>query len=291
MNLRAKLIAGSTAVILFTVFQGMIAVDRIEQTGRLAGDLYDGPLMAINFARSAKTNFLQLDRQMMVAAGQPKLLASDEVGETLEDLHSGFREDLQVVLERSKDERIARNLNAVGAMADEWWRLSQLAIAAVKGGEGTVSTDELHEVVETVNEKLDQVIEYASENGYNFNLSAKQAVEETHRFIILVMLGTVVIGLLIAMVQGRMISRPITRMTRRMAALADGDYSLEIDYLERRDEIGEMARAVQVFRDNGKEKQQLEEVVWLGFPPLRRGSFFKIINHILVLRMMARACR
>ncbi len=258
MNLRAKLIAGSAAVILFTAFQGMIAINRIDQTGRLVSELYNGPLMAINFARSAKASFLLLDREMTVAAGKPALLASEDFVEALTDLYESFRGDLEVVLERSEDDRLVNDLNAAGAMADRWWSLSEQAIASSEGGEAMIPIDELREVAVSTDGQLDLIIEFAIENGFDFDLSAEQAVAETRRFTILVIMGTVVIGFLIAMVQGRMISQPVTRMTRRMVAMAAGDYAVEIEDLTRRDEIGEMARALAVFKENALDKERLE---------------------------------
>ncbi|WP_298964136.1 methyl-accepting chemotaxis protein [uncultured Methylobacterium sp.] len=55
------------------------------------------------------------------------------------------------------------------------------------------------------------------------------------------------------------VSRPLTRMTRAMAGLAAGDTASAIPDLERRDEVGAMAAAVQVFRDNQIRARQLEE--------------------------------
>lgn len=46
------------------------------------------------------------------------------------------------------------------------------------------------------------------------------------------------------------ISTLIKRMTRTMSQLADGDLTVEIEGAERRDQIGNMARAVSVFKDN-----------------------------------------
>jgi len=57
-------------------------------------------------------------------------------------------------------------------------------------------------------------------------------------------------GLLGAWLVARSISRPLTAMTRAMDRLAAGDTSIEIPAAGRRDEIGEMARAVAVFKDN-----------------------------------------
>ena len=54
----------------------------------------------------------------------------------------------------------------------------------------------------------------------------------------------------IALFTGRAISRPIISMTDGMTELADGNLSVEIAGKNRKDEIGEMAAAVQVFKDN-----------------------------------------
>ncbi|MDV2986187.1 UNVERIFIED_CONTAM: methyl-accepting chemotaxis protein [Methylobacteriaceae bacterium AG10] len=55
------------------------------------------------------------------------------------------------------------------------------------------------------------------------------------------------------------VSRPITQMTDAMRVLAGGDTTSEVPYRGRRDEIGAMAAAVQVFKDNLIRSRQLEE--------------------------------
>lgn len=57
----------------------------------------------------------------------------------------------------------------------------------------------------------------------------------------------------------RSISRPITELTERMGQLAHNDLTVEIVGAARRDEIGAMARAVQVFKDNALDRARLEE--------------------------------
>jgi len=56
---------------------------------------------------------------------------------------------------------------------------------------------------------------------------------------------------------GRLVSRPIRQMTAVMARLADGDLAQEVPHAGRRDEIGAMANAVQVFRDREIERARL----------------------------------
>jgi methyl-accepting chemotaxis protein len=67
----------------------------------------------------------------------------------------------------------------------------------------------------------------------------------------------VLVGGLIAFFIGRGISAPIKRMTIAMKTLAGGDNSVKIPAQNKRDEIGEMAKAVMVFRDAAIENERL----------------------------------
>jgi methyl-accepting chemotaxis protein len=55
-----------------------------------------------------------------------------------------------------------------------------------------------------------------------------------------------------------MIAKPVAAMTQVMRRLAGGDHALEVPAQDRRDEVGEMARAVTVFRDAAIAKDRLE---------------------------------
>jgi len=56
----------------------------------------------------------------------------------------------------------------------------------------------------------------------------------------------------------RVITVPVEDMTVRMEKLAEGDVSVAIPALDRRDEIGDIARAVQIFKENTIAKQAME---------------------------------
>jgi methyl-accepting chemotaxis protein len=56
----------------------------------------------------------------------------------------------------------------------------------------------------------------------------------------------------------RGISRPVVTMTAAMTRLAEGDHAAEIPARDRRDEIGQMAHAVEVFKENAIEIERLQ---------------------------------
>jgi CheY-like chemotaxis protein len=60
-------------------------------------------------------------------------------------------------------------------------------------------------------------------------------------------------GFFIISMTFRLITRPIVRMTELMTRLAGHDHTIEVRQLTRRDEIGEIARALQVFKEMAVE--------------------------------------
>lgn len=65
-------------------------------------------------------------------------------------------------------------------------------------------------------------------------------------------------GMVFAYIIGRSITRPVVRMTGAMGCLAAGDLSVEVPSLEDRDEIGAMAKAVEIFKENAIENERLQ---------------------------------
>ncbi len=79
----------------------------------------------------------------------------------------------------------------------------------------------------------------------------------------MITVGGIVAGLLAVLVIGFFAIRswlvmPIRAMASTMKTLADGDLSVNVAGTDRRDEVGSMAKAVQVFKDNGLRARELE---------------------------------
>lgn len=75
---------------------------------------------------------------------------------------------------------------------------------------------------------------------------------------ILLVAGSIV-GVLISLFTARSIVRPINSMTVTMSALSENHLDVEVPALTNKDEVGDMARAVQVFKENMIKTKQMEE--------------------------------
>ena len=81
---------------------------------------------------------------------------------------------------------------------------------------------------------------------------------------VLTTLAAVTVGTLLVIMAGffairAWLVRPIQRMATTMGVLAASDFTQAVEGTDRRDEIGTMAKAVQVFKDNGIRARELEQ--------------------------------
>jgi methyl-accepting chemotaxis protein len=65
--------------------------------------------------------------------------------------------------------------------------------------------------------------------------------------------------MLLTMVLVRRVTKPLTSVTASLTAIANGNAEVEIDYHDRTDEIGEIARTLAVFKNNSVERRRLRE--------------------------------
>jgi methyl-accepting chemotaxis protein len=76
------------------------------------------------------------------------------------------------------------------------------------------------------------------------------------------MLAVIAVGLVLGLAIGVWLSvggiiRPVGRLTAAMGRLADRDWTTEVPGVDTKDELGRMARAVEVFKVNGQEADRL----------------------------------
>ncbi len=121
-----------------------------------------------------------------------------------------------------------------------------------KQTELTKASTAIEEQVNKINQRLGVV---RAEHGSK----TAAAVAATRQTVIVAAAGALVLGIVLAWLIGASVSGPIRGMTDRMQSLAAGELDQPIPGGESRDEIGRMARAVEVFRDNALAVRRMEQ--------------------------------
>jgi methyl-accepting chemotaxis protein len=90
---------------------------------------------------------------------------------------------------------------------------------------------------------------------------AQQASAIMHSFIALAIGGVILVAaaVFLGVQLSILMVAPVRRMTETMSVMAEGKLDVAIPDTDRKDEVGDMAQAMQVFRDNGLRARALEQ--------------------------------
>ncbi|SDD94511.1 methyl-accepting chemotaxis protein [Rhodospira trueperi] len=140
--------------------------------------------------------------------------------------------------------------------------IAQVLTAKARAGGGLVSYEFPRPGSETPEDKITWVEAftpwqwYVASGAYVSDINAAAFEKATQLGAIA--LGILVVAALIALMIIRGITGPLRGLTSAMTTLASGDLDTEVPSTNRRDEVGEMAGAIQVFKDNAREVQRLQ---------------------------------
>ncbi|AJC83080.1 methyl-accepting chemotaxis protein (plasmid) [Rhizobium etli bv. phaseoli str. IE4803] len=177
----------------------------------------------------------------------------------LDEAMGGLR--LQVNRDRIvKLKTLAESLfNATGEMVE-----IAKAKLALKSGDTSLDAKE-RDAQTRLTVLSDEAAKLIDEGVDSAKAMATKSGEEADAAAILVLVLNLGIGLLTiatligaALFGARVIARPIGRITASMNDLAGGNLDAGIPFADRRDEIGEMARAVEIFKQNGAKVRELD---------------------------------
>lgn len=120
------------------------------------------------------------------------------------------------------------------------------------------ATEALEMDADVVAETLDIISGKADAMNRSADEVAAEFVASARTIIIGLVVTAFVLSVLMVVLIRKTVTRPMGAMTKSMKSLADGDLDLEVPSVGRRDELGDMAEAVQVFKDNAVEMKRLE---------------------------------
>ena len=147
---------------------------------------------------------------------------------------------------------VAVVIDSLGQYIDHFEKASavRIEVATLYDDHIRVEVRQLQQSVNEAQEELAANLDEISKGA------AANASETLVRQISLSVAGTLA-GIILAGLIARSIIRPVNGMTRAMTRLADGDTGSEVPSGNNTDEIGEMAKAVEVFRQQAIENVRL----------------------------------
>jgi methyl-accepting chemotaxis protein len=146
----------------------------------------------------------------------------------------------------SSDEKIVQSLKELSALLEEYRQaLSKLIDNSKSIDDLTV---EMTESAAAIMKGASAMKADLVSDQQRLESESDAIVGETERLIVMLAAGGFLLGGVLALLLGKGISRPMTAMCKAMRELAGGNFDVVLPGLGRRDELGEMAGAVEEFK-------------------------------------------
>jgi methyl-accepting chemotaxis protein len=264
LTLRTTLAAAFGFLALICVGQGGLSLAKLSNIRRSATEVstkWLPSVIAVTNIRASASEVRIKQLRSLSLAGTAEQRAKNAVDMTealdaLKRARKGYEPIISSVEERS----------SYDAFATAWDRYESVGRDALRLAEGGRPGDGLALMGRPENINLYNDVRQAltrdvamNERGAHADADAVVAAADDAATAVYVAVAFALVAAVAAATLGLLrVSRPIQSMTDTMARLADGDASIEVPYRSRADEVGAMAAAVQVFKDNLIRTRALE---------------------------------
>ena len=155
----------------------------------------------------------------------------------------------------------AKEIGALSSRTGSILAMTDMAVQyRAEGNDG--AADFLTKADELIMRLSKDIVAFAGRNQQELDGKNRALTAEANTTIISSLSGLAVVfalGVIAALlIASKGITAPITKLHKRMTSLAAGDTEASIEGQDRRDELGRMAAAVAVFRNNAIERARLE---------------------------------
>ncbi|HEV2544845.1 MAG TPA: methyl-accepting chemotaxis protein [Methylobacterium sp.] len=264
LSLKATLAALFGGVALITAIQGAISLGELSSIRKRVNEVASNWLPSVVTANemNATASRVRLRQfRMATTVDDPKALTAyrnlyEQAGAEMADARRRYEGLISSQQERALYDQFSSNWDRYEQASSRLIRLidagrQQEAVTELAGNDlfklYTAASDVLMQVVALNRGAAQRDADAAVGAADSASVTAVVSVA----LALFLALGAMLFGLF-------RISRPITGMTGTMGALAAGDVETPVPYRQRRDEIGAMAGAVQVFKDNLIRTRALE---------------------------------
>ncbi len=223
-------------------------ITEIRETAGTTGDV-DGSDLAGDAQESLMLGRLYAERFLLTNSAQAKERALAEFDTAAQRMQETSR-----ALESAQLRRIAAETVAEIGMLDDM--MSE--IGDVIAARNDVRVNRLDAMGPGLLEDFKEMLQASVDAQNTLGPQASADIQRTLSTTLVLAVICVVLGGLAAFFIGRMISRSINRTVTEMTDVANGNLDIEISGTNKTDELGDMARALEVFHANAIEKARLE---------------------------------
>jgi diguanylate cyclase (GGDEF)-like protein len=256
MSIRYKFFFAFSALVAMACVLAFFGFRGVSDAGDRVIRLYDGPLIAVDHARSAHAAFneARLLVQSNSGSGEVPLQILDKQLRAIAD-------DLSIVSERIGNESVTAALAQAEVRIRDW---SEAELRIINPPLAGLTAIPAPFVIEKKSEAaiaaLDDLVETVAAYGFEYRMMAEDAVASSRRIMLALSFGVALIGLLLAASFSHSMSKPILEAWWFAESVAAGNLTNKIE-VRRRDEIGGLQHSLVTMQTSLKERADEDQAL------------------------------
>lgn len=260
-SIRASLVAIFSAVAIIVVAFAYTTVNGLSDLHESSSEITRSSLPSIVAAKGIKSDMLAIQAAYFtyITASKPAIMNAAEA--SVKKLQGVAKDEVERTKTLATSTREKQLLAVIDKSLAEFTKKGEGVITLAKMSQYDAATGVLADIMEASQpafSAMDELVAIATQNAKTAVASADSTYGKTRLTafaVIGLVLGLVFVSSIYALLG---IARPIKAITASMTKLAVGDTESTIPYSDRTDEIGEIASAVEVFRQGAIANKRLE---------------------------------
>jgi len=261
-SMKMKTFVAFSIVLICAIGLGLFSINRVSAVNDEAAQIRDNWLPSVTAISMLYTTFdyyRTVEGGHLIAGTAEDIAKEDQslerIAQRIDERRAAYEKLLTPGFETDTYRKFTASLDAY--MAISRTKLLPLSRKNDNEGSGAIFRGESRDEFRKAKDLLQSLMDFNTENGVKA-ANDGQVIYEASKlwiagFLVMVVLICAGAGWMIV----SMVARPILGMTGIMGRLARHELAVEIVGTERRDEVGAMARAVQVFKDGLIEADRL----------------------------------
>jgi diguanylate cyclase (GGDEF)-like protein len=249
MSIRIKFFCAFSLIVGFACVLAVLGFRGVSDSGGLAMRLYDGPLLAINHARSAHATFNDIRGLVQPSADSRSTNATRFIKGI-----AAIVGDLDIVQERVVNEDVAAALARARGRVHDWSETALKVLDPPPTGLTSIPTPLVIEKRGAAAvAALDDLVEIVAAYGFDYRMTAEGSVNTSLRTLLALSIGTALAGLVLAVAFSHSMSKPILVSMQFAEGIAAGVLTNKIE-VRRNDELGRLQHSLVAMQSSLKTR-------------------------------------
>ena len=258
MSIRIKLLIACLVLLGAFVGKGFYAQQTVNSLGKLAVDMYDGPVMSVNYVQLAVRGFEDANDFLKTTTQFDNRVNWQEAVPQFDGQIKELLENFSVVKERATTEESRAKVDEAVAVIEQWRGAAITRLGGAAGGATSILDDNQMAVLQDkATTALDELTEMILADGYAARESAGETLAAAGREEWMITGGIAVMILAVCLLLSRMIMGPLKKAMDAARTIAGGNLEQQITS-RATDEFGRLLQALESMRGELRKQRDQE---------------------------------